>query len=132
MKEVEVVGAVIQDEKQNYLCALRSEEMLLSGFWEFPGGKVEAGEDHRAALKREIKEELTCSIKIGDHLVSVTHDYENLRVHLHTYLATLEEGTPMAKEHQELRWVPLHELRELNWAPADIPTVDKLLEPHAT
>jgi len=128
LKEVQVVGAVIRDEKQGYLCALRGGEMSLAGFWEFPGGKVEFGEDHKAALNREIKEELTCSIEIGDHIASVTHDYENLRVHLHTYFATLEEGTPAAKEHQELRWVSLHDLRQLNWAPADIPTVDKLLE----
>ena len=132
MKEVEVVGAVIYDHTQGYLCALRGENMSLAGFWEFPGGKVEAGEDHKAALIREIKEELSCSIVIGDHITSVSHDYDHLRVHLHTYWATFEEGRPTAKEHEELRWVTLQELNQLNWAPADIPTVDKLLESKKT
>ena len=128
MKEVEVVGAVIQDEQNRFLCALRGQDMFLAGLWEFPGGKVEPGEDHKTALKREINEELTCSIQVGNHIVSTTHDYENLRVHLHTYLATIETGTPVAKEHEELRWVSPEILNQLNWAPADIPTVEKLLE----
>lgn len=127
MKELEVVGAVIHDDQSGYLCALRSKEMSQGGFWEFPGGKVEQGEEPKEALKREIKEELGCAIEVGKHIATTIHDYPQVRVKLHTYHATLWKGTPVAKEHEELRWVSREGLTRLEWAPADIPTVDKLL-----
>lgn len=127
MKEVEVVGAVIYDQQAGYLCALRGKNMSQGGLWEFPGGKVERGEEPKEALKREIEEELGCAIEVGDHIATTVHDYPHLRVKLHTYQARLSKGIPIAKEHEELRWVSAEDLSMLEWAPADIPTVDKLL-----
>lgn len=104
--------------------------MTLPGMWEFPGGKVESGESHQDALTREIQEELLCTIDVGENVVSTEHTYEFGAVALSTYYATIVKGVPRATEHSELRWVPLTELQDLDWAPADIPAVNRILRDH--
>jgi 8-oxo-dGTP diphosphatase len=127
MKLVDVVGAVIRNEKNEVLCALRSQTMSLSGLWEFPGGKIEHGEAPQESLRREIREELNCEIEVGELVADVTYPYPTINVHLMTFFAQIVRGEPMPAEHEKLVWVPRTQLRELTWAPADIPTVDKLL-----
>ncbi|HSH25511.1 MAG TPA: (deoxy)nucleoside triphosphate pyrophosphohydrolase [Massilibacterium sp.] len=126
MKEVNVVGAVIVNEEKEILCALRSEEMTLPLFWEFPGGKIEKNERAEDALVREIKEELDCTIEVLKKVTTTTHAYENVIVHLTTYISKIISGIPVAKEHKSLQWVPQKQLPTLNWAPADIPAVNLL------
>lgn len=75
------------NEQQEILCALRSEQMSLGGLWEFPGGKIEAGETAQQALIREIHEELGCTIEVGDFVATCTHEYPNVCVQLDTYFA---------------------------------------------
>ncbi|OJD60942.1 (deoxy)nucleoside triphosphate pyrophosphohydrolase [Bacillus sp. NH11B] len=125
-RKVSVVGAVIFNEKNEVLCALRSLAMSLPNYWEFPGGKINEGEMPQEALVREIKEELGCLINVGDKIEEVDYEYENIIVHLVTYKANIKSGIPKALEHAELKWVQSEKLLELKWAPADIPTV-KLL-----
>ncbi|AJG91371.1 (deoxy)nucleoside triphosphate pyrophosphohydrolase (plasmid) [Bacillus tropicus] len=125
-KRVSVVGAVIFNERNDVLCALRSPKMSLSNYWEFPGGKINEGEMPQEALIREIKEELGCLISVGEKIEEVDHEYENIIVHLATYKAYIESGIPKALEHADLKWVQIKKLLELKWAPADIPTVDIL------
>ncbi|QSO49793.1 (deoxy)nucleoside triphosphate pyrophosphohydrolase [Alicyclobacillus mengziensis] len=115
-------------EQQKILCALRSEQMSLSGLWEFPGGKIEPGETSEQALAREIHEELGCTIEVGDFVVTCTHEYLNVCVQLDTYYAEIIYGTPVAKEHQKLEWVNTDALQKLEWAPADMPTVQTLMK----
>ncbi|MBM7573344.1 (deoxy)nucleoside triphosphate pyrophosphohydrolase [Aquibacillus albus] len=126
-KKINVVGAVLTNNKKEILCALRGPQMSMSNYWEFPGGKIEANEQPEEALAREIKEELQCEIQVGEKIKAVDYDYEKVSVHLITYWATIANGTPMKSEHAELRWVPKAALEKLEWAPADIPTVKKLL-----
>lgn len=103
--------------------------MTLSELWEFPGGKIEAGETHQEALKREIKEELELDIQVSDQLFEkACYTYDFGRVHLATYLCTLIEGTPSLYEHQAIKWLKSKELMSLKWAPADIPIVEKLMK----
>ncbi|MDD0821013.1 (deoxy)nucleoside triphosphate pyrophosphohydrolase [Bacillus cereus] len=125
-KRVSVVGAVIFNERNEVLCALRSPKMSLPNYWEFPGGKINEGEMPQEALIREIKEELGCLISVGEKIEEVDHEYENIIVHLATYKAYIESGIPKALEHADLKWVQIKKLLELKWAPADIPTVDIL------
>ncbi|MFD0682421.1 MULTISPECIES: (deoxy)nucleoside triphosphate pyrophosphohydrolase [unclassified Paenibacillus] len=127
MKQVDVVGAVIVNESGEILCALRSQQMSLPGLWEFPGGKIEPGEEPRDTLVREIKEELLCDIGVGDLIVDIVHEYPTIKVRLITYFAKITSGMPLATEHEKLRWVYRTELLSLNWAPADVPTVEKIL-----
>ncbi|MFJ7736872.1 (deoxy)nucleoside triphosphate pyrophosphohydrolase [Lysinibacillus sp. NPDC097287] len=126
-KNVHVVGAIIENEKKEIFCALRSPEMILANYWEFPGGKIEAGETPEQALAREITEEFNCSIEVGDKVEDTTYEYEKVIVRLETYKAKLLTGEPIALEHAETKWVPREQLLQLNFAPADIPAVEKLI-----
>lgn len=125
-RRISVVGAVIFNENNEVLCALRSPTMTLPNYWEFPGGKINKGEEPQAALVREIKEELGCVITVDKKVEEIEYDYETIIVHLTTYRAQILEGMPKALEHTELKWVSVKDLNNLNWAPADIPTVESL------
>jgi 8-oxo-dGTP diphosphatase len=128
LKKVEVVGAVIINHNNEVLCALRSQEMSLPGYWEFPGGKIEPGEDPDDALTREINEELHCHISVGELIEDVIHEYPTIIVRLMTYYAKIKDGTPIPHEHERLIWLPINQLHTLEWAPADIPTIHKLTQ----
>ncbi|MGD6867525.1 MULTISPECIES: (deoxy)nucleoside triphosphate pyrophosphohydrolase [Bacillus cereus group] len=125
-RRISVVGAVIFNENNEVLCALRSPTMTLPNYWEFPGGKIKKGEEPQVALVREIKEELGCAITVDEKVEEIEYEYETIIVHLTTYKAQIIEGIPKALEHTELRWVSVKDLNNLNWAPADIPTVESL------
>lgn len=104
------------------LACQRSADQSHAGKWEFPGGKVEPGEEAAEALVREIREELGCAIGVGASLPPVEHSYPSVTIRLMPYRCTLAEGDePNALEHAALRWIPLNECSELDWAEADIP-----------
>ena len=126
-KTVHVVGAIIENDKNEIFCALRSPNMTLPNYWEFPGGKIEKGETPEIALEREFQEEFKCTIIVGKKVEDTTYEYENVIVRLETYMASIKEGTPEVLEHAEVRWVPKAKLLELDFAPADIPAVEKVI-----
>ena len=125
LKEVNVVGAVIVRDGL-VLCAQRGPDGALPGLWEFPGGKVEPGESKVDALYREIQEELSVELMIGEELDSSTYEYEFAAVTLTTFWCSLSGGEPEKSEHSELRWLSPRELHRLEWAPADLPAVTKI------
>lgn len=126
-RKIKVVAAIIENEQAEVLCALRSSKMSLPNYWEFPGGKVEKDEDIYSALKREISEELHCTIETYDIHNEHTHEYENFIIHLIAIKAKIVEGTPIPTEHSKLIWLKKENLPSLVWAPADIPAVELLV-----
>ncbi|REK71437.1 (deoxy)nucleoside triphosphate pyrophosphohydrolase [Paenibacillus paeoniae] len=123
-----VAGAVIRNDQGEVLCALRSETMSMPRLWEFPGGKLEPNESAEQCLVREILEELGYVIQVGDLIADVIHEYPSIRVRLVTYESKLASGMPVAQEHEQLLWLPVNRMRELEWAPADWPTVEALIK----
>lgn len=127
-KTVKVVAAIIKNQNEEILCALRSPKMAIPNMWEFPGGKVEEGEDLQSALEREIQEELSCEIKAYDVFNETVHEYEKFIIHLIALNASLTDGIPTKSEHSKLVWLKRENLKSLVWAPADIPAVNQLIE----
>mgnify|MGYP000852793611 FL=1 len=144
--EVQVVGAAVLDSFKNptrLLIAQRSAPPALVGLWEFPGGKVEAGESCEQALVRELSEELGVRIRVGSEVPGPHVQGWPLseRLAMRVFCAELEEGSPqMLEDHSALRWMPLPpagesvsasveaaEILALPWIPADFPIVETLL-----
>ena len=88
--------------------------------WEFPGGKMEAGESREEALCREIREELDTEINIGKLLCTVEYDYPAFHLTMHCYLCSVVSGTLVLKEHESARWLPAEALESVDWLPADL------------
>lgn len=127
-KKIHVVGAIIENDNAEILAALRSPEMTLPNYWEFPGGKIEQGESKKEALRREILEELSCTIDVFEQVEDTTYEYEKFIVRLETFMAKVINGVPKISEHAELKWISREELTTLNWAPADIPAIEALVK----
>lgn len=127
-KTVRVVGAMIENELGEILCALRSKDMSMPNLWEFPGGKIEINETIEDAIIREIYEELDCKIEFTEIFHEHTHEYEKVIVNLIVVKCKLLSGTPKANEHAKLMWLSPEYLTSLVWAPADIPAVNKIAE----
>lgn len=113
-----VVTAAVIERHGSYLVTRRQTGVHLEGYWEFPGGKCEAGESLEACLRRELREELGSEASIGSELLAVTHDYPDRRIELH-FLACDLRGAPTPLLGQEMRWVQANELRSLQFPPAD-------------
>jgi 8-oxo-dGTP diphosphatase len=120
-KVINVVCTILEDSSGGIFVAKRPEGKSLGGYWEFPGGKIEEGEEPQAALVREIREELNVSIAVGDGLPVSEFEYEFGTVVLHPFRAKLESGEIRLNEHVEGKWVQRSELEKLRLAPADIP-----------
>jgi 8-oxo-dGTP diphosphatase len=125
MRELHVVGAAIL-EGRRCLAAQRGPDMRLPGQWEFPGGKVEPEEDPRAALAREVREELGLDIAVGGLLGTGRSEHAGLTVRLDVYLAEPRGGRLHLHEHAAVRWVSAAELDSLDWAEADRPVLAAL------
>ena len=124
MKSVEVVAAIIEKEGK-YFATQRGYGDFKDG-WEFPGGKVEPGEQPEQAIIREIKEELESTVSIIKFLCTVEHDYPKFHLIMHCYLCQLEEGNLHLVEHEAARWLLPEQIDSVGWLPADIKVVNAL------
>ena len=122
-KEINVVAAVIVDELDRILVAKRPPGKTLANLWEFPGGKVEAGEDEIEALKRELLEEMDTEIEVLDKITTTRYEYDFGIVNLTTYYSKVVRGNLTLNEHIEKRWLKRSELGNIELAPADLPAI---------
>lgn len=128
MKEVEVVaGVIFNTQRTSVLVALRKPEQHQGDRWEFPGGKLEAGESLQAGLARELLEEIGISVKASSPRTIIEHNYSDKRVRLHFWDVTEFEGTPIGREGQELKWAPLASLKQLKFPDANQSIVESLV-----
>ena len=124
MKQIEVVAAVIR--KDNKIFATQRGYGEWQGWWEFPGGKIEAGETPEAALKREIREELSAEISVDKYLRTVEYDYPTFHLTMRCYLCTLLSDTLRLNEHEAAIWLAADHLDTVQWLPADLELIEDL------
>lgn len=126
MKHYEVVAAVIEHQGK-ILCMQRNKGKFdyVSYKFEFPGGKVEAGEENHTALERELREEMDMEVNISekDYLMTVNHTYPDFAITMHAYLCKVAQPDFVMKEHISFEWLPVAEIDKLDWAEADKPIV---------
>ena len=125
-----VVACALIDPDRRVLIAQRPEGKSLARLWEFPGGKVEAGETPEAALIRELEEELGISTKTAclAPLSFASHSYDDFHLLMPLYVCRKWQGTPQAREHTALKWVRAQSLRDYPMPPADEPLVAALCD----
>ncbi|MBE5967483.1 MAG: 8-oxo-dGTP diphosphatase MutT [Lachnospiraceae bacterium] len=117
MKTIEVAAAVIK--KENKIFTTQRGYGEFKGFWEFPGGKIEAGETPQQALTREIKEELDIDIEVGKLIDTVEYDYPQFHLTMHCFICTILSGKLVLKEHEAAKWLTKDILDRVDWLPAD-------------
>ena len=129
MKKHYTVSAAIIVENKKILCVQRNKGKYdyISYKYEFPGGKLEDGENEEDALKREISEELNLEIDVAEKFLVVTHEYLDFDLTMHSYLCKANTEKLVLKEHIDAKWLYKNELIELDWAAADLPIVSKLI-----
>ena len=123
---VEVVAALIQDEKGRFLITQRRKDSHLAGLWEFPGGKREAGESLEEALRRELTEELSARFAVGERVETVRWEYPERTIVIHFYRCRLESGTIEPREDQAMAWVAPERLSDFDFPPADRDLITRL------
>ena len=126
MKTVKVVAAVIRDGNQIFATARGYGEF--KGQWEFPGGKMEAGETPRQALVREIKEELDTDIEVGGLIDTIEYDYQTFHLSMDCFWAKVIRGQLVLKEAEAARWLTKESLDCGQWHPADWTIMEKIRE----
>lgn len=124
MKTIKVVAAIIR--KENSVFATQRGYGDYKDWWEFPGGKVEEGETPERALIREIREELDSDIIVEKFLTTVEHDYPKFHLSMDCFWCRVQSGKLTLLEHEAARWLPINDLRQVNWLPADVKVVDAI------
>lgn len=131
-KRVEVAIGVLVDRTSagvRVLIARRRHDTVLAGFWEFPGGKIEAGETPRDCLVREFEEELGLRVVVGDSLELIEHEYDYAHVRLHPFICERSPGDRAPAQNlavAEHRWVTPAELGSFQFPPANVGLVDRV------
>lgn len=131
MKTIRVVAAVIKAVNENgepIIFATQRGYGEFKGGWEFPGGKIEAGETPQEALKREIMEELDTEISVGALIDTIEYDYPEFHLSMDCFWCKIISGDLVLKEHEAARWLTKNQLRNVEWLPADITLIGKIRE----
>jgi len=123
---IDVVAAVIRRDDGRLLISQRLADDMLGGYWEFPGGKVDPGEELKVALRREIAEELGIETEIGAEIHRIVHPYPDRDVRLVFFDARVVSGEPQKLEVADFRWVTLDEIMGYQFPEADLPLINQL------
>ena len=129
MKTVKVVAAVIKEVNDNGEPIIFATQRGYGEFkdgWEFPGGKIEAGETPQEALKREIMEELDTEVKAIELLDTVEYDYPKFHLSMDCFICKILSGDLVLKEHEAAKWLTKGQLYDVDWLPADVTLIDKI------
>ncbi len=126
MKTIEVVAAIIR--KEDKILATQRGYGEFAGGWEFPGGKMESGESQKEALVREIWEELKVRIEVQEFVYTVEYDYPTFHLTMHCYFAKVLEGNIELTEHQDAKWLDRETLMSVEWLPADVDLIKRLIK----
>ncbi len=124
MKRIEVVAAIIRREGRVFATQRGHGEW--KDWWEFPGGKMEAGESAEEALMREIREELSTEISVDEMLCTIEYDYPKFHLTMHCFLCSLQTDAMHLNEHEAARWLTKEELDSVQWLPADLQVIEQL------
>ena len=125
-KRIRVVGAVIQ-RGSTVFAARRNPGRSAGGLWEFPGGKVEPRESPEEALARELREELSVDVSVGPFIDQSVSEVAGAAIELSCYAAVLLAEDPVSStDHDAMTWIDLAELDQLEWAPGDVPIIERL------
>ena len=123
-KHIHVVAALIR--RDNEVLATQRGYGNYKDWWEFPGGKVEAGETPEQALSREIHEELAAEISVEEYFTTVEYDYPEFHLSMACYWCSVEKGRLTLLEHEAARWLSLKDLRQVKWLPADVLVIEEI------
>lgn len=126
MKTVRVAAAVIEADGKVF--ATQRGYGDLKGGWEFPGGKIEAGETPQQALKREVVEELDTEISVGDLIDTIEYEYPTFHLSMDCFWCKIVSGDLILKEHEAAKWLSKDQLDSVEWLPADITLIDQIRE----
>ena len=129
MKTIRVVAAVIKAVNENgdpIIFATQRGYGDFKGGWEFPGGKIEEGENPQEALVREIREELETEIRVGEMIDTIEYDYPTFHLSMDCFWAEIVSGKLILKEHEAAKWLKKNELNLVEWLPADITLIAKI------
>ena len=124
MKTINVVAAIIVREGKVFATQRGYGEW--KDWWEFPGGKIEPGEDPKDALRREIQEELATEINVGERLITVEYDYPAFHLSMQCFVCSIASGTLSLLEHEASAWLSAEELYSVRWLPADEEIIAKI------
>ena len=124
MRRIEVVAAIIRKGDKIFTTQRGYGEW--KDLWEFPGGKMEAGETPEEALKREIREELSTKISVDEFICTIEYDFPKFHLTMHCYLCSLLTETFHLNEHEAAKWLTKDELDSVKWLPADLAVIDRI------
>lgn len=123
-KTIHVVAAIIR--RGDEIFATQRGYGEYKDWWEFPGGKIEPGENAEEAVVREIKEELDTEVNVDKYITTVEYDYPGFYLIMDCFWCSIKEGNLTLLEHEAAKWLPLDNLRQVNWLPADIEVIDAI------
>ena len=124
MKKIKVAAAIIVDGDR--ILATQRGYGEFKGFWEFPGGKVEAYESSESAVVREIQEELSATVEVKQFFKTIEYDYETFHLSMDCFICNLKAGHPVLKEHESAKWLTADTLSSVDWLPADLSIISEL------